>query len=125
MSQATLGRYPTGGSSNADRRQYDGHQAPLSDATADGATVEVPETVGAYERVAARHGGEVVAWSDGTDTVSVVQLIGDGGFEVTGADESVPNPGRIVVEAETRSEAIDEAAAHMRAESTTEAVQTL
>jgi hypothetical protein len=118
MTQATIANYPTGGTTNAEQRDSDDHQAPLSGAQCAGATVDVPEHVGAYERTRATHAGEVACWSDGTDRVSVVQLIGDGvPYEVTGADASVPNPGRIITAAPDRAHAIQRACEYMRGES--------
>lgn len=115
MSQTAIQDYPTGGTSNANQRDVSGHQAPLSTATAEGAAVEVPEHVGEYERVTPRHAGEVVAWSDGADTVSVVRIICDGEpYEVTGADSSRPNPGRSIAAAPDRTAAINRAREHMR-----------
>lgn len=116
--QASLDDYPTGGTSNADRRQErdTARQRPLNADADEAAAVDVPDAVGAFERVTARHGGEVVRWSDGVESVSVVRIIGDGpAFEVSAADASVPNPGRLLVDAPDRAIAIDEACAYMRA----------
>lgn len=119
--QQTLTDYPTGGESNADRMAATptDRQAPLDDAAHDAAALDVPDRVSDYERVRATHPGEVVAWSDGTDRVAVVRVLGGGDrFEVVGADSSKPNPGRHVATATDRESAVEHACEYMGDECT-------
>ncbi len=113
--QATFEEFPTGGTANADRRGETVRQTPLSADAHDAAAIDVPESVGGYERTTTPHAGEIVAWSDGTERVSVIRTIGAGeSFEVSVADWSRANPGRYLDEADERPRAIQRAREYMR-----------
>lgn len=120
MTQTTLGEYPSGGTSNSDRRdgRETARQRQLDAAAKEADSIRIPDEIGNYERTTAPHAGEVVRWSDGVESVSVLRVIGDGrAYEISACDSSRPNPGRFVDAADERAGAIQRAHEYMRGES--------
>lgn len=114
MSQATLGGFEDGRPDPETVGDSDA-QTTISDGRHDAARIDIPDEVGTFERVQPRHNGAVVKWLQPTESVTVLRVIGDGPqFEVIASETAAASPGRVLVEADERDEAIDEAIAYMR-----------
>jgi len=117
MSQVTLGGFADGRPDPDPDGVGDG-QTTITDDRHDAARIDIPDQVGAFERVNPRHYGVVVKWLSPRESVSVVRVIGDGAaFEVLASETAAARPGRVLVECDERAAAIEEAKAHMRSNS--------
>jgi hypothetical protein len=117
MPQVTLGGFAAG-RPDPNPDGGDNGQTTIDDDRHDAARIDVPDQVGAFERVDSRHHGIVVKWLSPRESVSVVRVIGDGtAFEVLASETAAASPGRVLVECDERAAAIKEATAHMRSNS--------